>query len=158
MKFFVALPLIFSMAAFVLTMLALFAGYKQDFMEDYSIMVFNTSTLGQNWLQNEASGRGSSSTTSSTASTTPTPTDSSGFNPGGFFSSIEASATAAVESLESAAADALNDIGNDIAGKLSQELGIEQFYSLHIMDLCEGDYSPNATAGGAWRNVTNCTR
>lgn len=157
MKFLVALPLVFSMAAFVLTMLALFAGYKQDFMEDYSIMVFNTSTLGQNWLQNEASGRGSS-TTSSTASTTPTPTDKSGFSPGGFLSSIEASATAAVGSLESSAADALNQIGNDITGKLSKELGIEQFYSLHIMDLCEGDYAPNATASNQWRNVSSCTK
>ncbi|KAH8804946.1 actin cortical patch SUR7/pH-response regulator pali [Xylogone sp. PMI_703] len=46
---------------------------------------------------------------------------------------------------------------DDLADKLSKELGIEQWYSLHLMDLCEGTYAPNATANRAKKNVTSCT-
>ena len=50
----------------------------------------------------------------------------------------------------------INDIANDIADHLSAELGIHQFYSLHALSICEGSFSPNATADGATRNVTKC--
>lgn len=53
--------------------------------------------------------------------------------------------------------DELSDISNDIADQLAQELGISQWYSLHIMNACEGDFAPNATSPGAWYNTTNCT-
>jgi hypothetical protein len=54
-------------------------------------------------------------------------------------------------------ADELNDIGSNIADKLAGELGISQWYSLHMMDSCEGNYQPNATAPNPGYNVTNCT-
>ena len=44
-----------------------------------------------------------------------------------------------------------------MADKLAAELGIHQWYSLHLMDLCEGSYSPNATEKGAKKNVTKCS-
>jgi len=53
--------------------------------------------------------------------------------------------------------DEINGIGNDIADKLAAELGISQWYSLHLMDACEGSFTPNATTPGAGYNVTNCT-
>lgn len=159
MKFTAGIPLIFSMVSFVLTMLCLFAGSKKGFMEDYHVIVFNTSTLGQNFVKSLADGDSSSSAT--TASATATSTSSSGGilggGIGGIISTIEASATAVVGSIESEAASILNDIGNDIADKLSDELGIDQFYAIHVMDLCQGDYNPNATASNPSYNVTNCT-
>jgi len=45
----------------------------------------------------------------------------------------------------------------DVADKLAAELGVHQWYSLHLMDLCEGQYKPNATAKGASKNVTKCS-
>lgn len=78
----------------------------------------------------------------------PTTTSSGGI--GSFFSSI-------VATVASEITDGLNDIGNDVADKLSKELGISQFYSLHLTDACEGNFSPNATTPGAGYNVTNCT-
>lgn len=159
MKFTAGIPLIFSMVSFVLTMLCLFAGSKKGFMEDYHIMVFNTSTLGQNFVESLANGDSSSSAT--TASATATSTSSSGGilggGIGGIISTIEASATAVVGSMKSEAASILNDVGNDVADKLANELGIDQFYSIHVMDLCQGDFSPNATVNNPSYNITNCT-
>lgn len=79
----------------------------------------------------------------------PTSTSSSG-GIGGFFSSV-------VATIASEIGDEINGIGNQVADKLSKELGISQFYSLHLMDACEGNFAPNATAPGAGYNVTNCT-
>lgn len=152
MKYTVGIPLIFSIVAFALALVALLAGKDPGMMEDYYIVVFNTSTLGQDYLQNRGSGSSSSATTTATPTAT---SDSGGI--GGFFSGLAASATAAVGSVESQASSIFNDIGNDVADKLSHELGIEQFYSLHVTDTCQGNYAPNATASGASYNVTNCT-
>jgi len=51
----------------------------------------------------------------------------------------------------------INDIIGDIADKLAKELGIKQWYSFHLMNLCEGDYKPSATARGASENFTSTT-
>lgn len=85
--------------------------------------------------------------TPTSGGTEPSTTDSGGL--GGFFSSV-------VATVESTITDELNDIANDFADKVSAELGISQWYSLHIMDVCEGSYSPNATTPGAGYNTTNC--
>ncbi|KAI5248193.1 integral membrane protein-like protein [Aureobasidium subglaciale] len=42
------IPVLFGLAAFVLTMLCIFAGSKRDFMQDYSIITLNTSRIGTN--------------------------------------------------------------------------------------------------------------
>lgn len=163
MKFLATIPAALSAISFVLTMLALFAGHKKGFMEDYHIMAFNTSTLGHDFLSNIAGSSSSSSSSSTTTSAAAAATTSSkgglGDLPDPFsvVSSLKATATAALGSLESSAASILGDVGDDVADKLADELGIEQFYTLHIMDLCQGDYEPNATASGAWMNVTECT-
>lgn len=44
-----------------------------------------------------------------------------------------------------------------MADKLAQELGIKQWYSLHLMDMCEGTYSPNATFKKAHYNISSCS-
>lgn len=161
MKLLVGIPLLLSAVSFVLSMLALLAGHKKGFMEDYHVMMFNTSTLGQNFIENMASGSSSSSATATPTITSAASTSTGflgGFNPGGKLSSIEASATALVGSVESEAASILNDIGNDIADKLSSELGIDQFYSVHVMDLCQGEFEPNATNPHATMNITECSK
>ena len=43
------------------------------------------------------------------------------------------------------------------ADDMAAVLGISQFYSLHIMNVCQGTFAPNATAAGAWYNVSDCT-
>jgi hypothetical protein len=86
----------------------------------------------------------------------PTPT-SGGSEPTTTDSSWEGWFTSAIATLASEIGDELNDIEDDIADKLSAELGISQWYSIHVMTACEGNFSPNATAPGAGYNTTNCS-
>jgi hypothetical protein len=85
--------------------------------------------------------------TSTTSGSSPTST-SSGI--GSFFSNLAHNVTDEIEG-------ELDDIIGDVADKLAKELGIKQWYSLHLMDFCEGTYAPNATEKGADLNVTECS-
>lgn len=53
--------------------------------------------------------------------------------------------------------ETVNDVTGNIADKLADTLGISEWYSIHVMEACEGEYKPNATYPGAGLNVTNCT-
>ncbi|EOO01190.1 putative sur7 protein [Phaeoacremonium minimum UCRPA7] len=110
-------------------------------MEDYHIIMFNTSELGHNLVPTPTSGNSGPTSTSG------------GGGIGGFWTSLVSEATAAVGAIESE----LASIENDIADELAKALGIKEFYSLHIMDACEGYFKPNATTPHAGYNVTNCT-
>lgn len=132
-----------AIVAFILGMLCLFAGHKPGFMEEYHIVTLNTSTLGHNLLP-----------TTTTSGSTPTST-SSGI--GSFFSNLAHNVTSIAENVTNTIEGDLGGIINDVADKLAKELGIKQWYSLHLMDLCEGTYTPNATEKGADLNVSTCS-
>ncbi|OLN97595.1 SUR7 family protein pun1-like protein 1 [Colletotrichum chlorophyti] len=133
MHFTVIVPLALSIVAFVLSFLALFAGHKEGFMEDYDVIRLNMSTLGYNMIP------------TSTEEADPSSTDDS------FLDRL-------VDGVRDRVSDAINDIGNDIADRLADELGISEWYSLHLMDVCQGDFAPNATDPDASLNVTSCTQ
>ncbi|TVY84805.1 hypothetical protein LSUE1_G000825, partial [Lachnellula suecica] len=132
------IPMACAIVGFVLSMLCLFAGHKKGFMEEYHIITLNTSTLGHNLLDTS-----SATTTSSGAAATAT-------SIGSFLTGIEHNITDTIEG-------DINGIINNVADKLAKELGIEQWYSLHLMDSCEGTYAPNATEKGADLNITTCS-
>jgi len=50
----------------------------------------------------------------------------------------------------------INNITNEIAGDVAEELGIAEWYSLHIMTLCQGMFEGNDSAHASY-NLTNCT-
>jgi hypothetical protein len=50
----------------------------------------------------------------------------------------------------------LEGISGDIADKLAGKLGIKQWYSMHLMNMCKGTYTPSATASSAQLNVSSC--
>lgn len=50
----------------------------------------------------------------------------------------------------------MNKVGNNIADELADRLGIDEFYSIHALTLCEGDYMPSASAPNPGRNVSEC--
>lgn len=128
-------PLACAIVAFVLSMLCLFAGHKPGFMEEYHIVSVNTSSLGKNLVPTTTTSSGASPTVTSL---------------GSLFSSIAHNVTSTIEG------DFEGIIG-DVANKLAKELGIKQWYSLHLMDLCEGTFTPNATDNHAQLNVTSCS-
>jgi hypothetical protein len=52
----------------------------------------------------------------------------------------------------------INDIANDAADKLADELGISEWYSVHLMDYCEGAFKPDASAPSPGFDVTECSK
>ncbi|KAF6842275.1 SUR7 protein [Colletotrichum musicola] len=130
MHFTAIVPLVLSMGAFILSFLALFAGHKEGFMEDYDVVRLNMSRLGYNLLNTSSD----SSSDSDSWLDRITDVARDGFS------------------------DLINDVGNDVADRLADELGISEWYSLHLMDVCQGDFAPNVTAPNAWLNVTECTQ
>lgn len=142
-----ALPIICSLAATILAFLLVFAGKSPNFMEDAHIIMLNTSSLGKNLVPTATSGGGDK----------PTSTDGSCGGLGGFLGKACGAATSAVGSVATQAAGVLGDVEGDIADKLAAKLGIKEFYSLHVMDACEGDFTPNVTAADAKYNVSSCT-
>ncbi|KAI5922612.1 actin cortical patch SUR7/pH-response regulator pali [Camillea tinctor] len=135
----VIIPLLLSIVGFVLAMLALFAGTgpQQRALEDYHLIAINMSNFGHDLI---ASATSSSSEPTSTSD-------------GSFWDTIESGLSDIGDDIT----DEINDIANDYADRIAEELGISQWYSLHIMTACEGDFAPNATSPGAWYNTTNCT-
>ncbi|KAH7019194.1 actin cortical patch SUR7/pH-response regulator pali [Ilyonectria destructans] len=136
-RFFVFLPLVLSLVAFILTTLCLFAGKDEGFMEDFAIARVNTSMLGHNILD-------SSSDSSS----------DSDDSDGGILDTLKDKWDEAKDEVK----DAINDITGEIADQLADALGISEWYSIHVMDACEGLFKPNATSPGAGLNVTDCTQ
>ncbi|KAI4865118.1 hypothetical protein F4820DRAFT_308555 [Hypoxylon rubiginosum] len=136
----VVIPLILSIAGFILAMIALFAGTgsQQQALEDYHLIAINMSNFGHDLIP-----------TPTSSGSQPTATDGD--------SSIWDQIEDGLDDLGDDITDELNDIANDVADRLSAELGISQWYSLHVMTACEGNFAPNATSPGAWYNTTNCT-
>ena len=54
--------------------------------------------------------------------------------------------------------DKLGDVTADIADGVADKIGIADWYSLHILDACWGQFRPNATAPSPGLNITNCTQ
>ncbi|KAL1302492.1 hypothetical protein AAFC00_002882 [Neodothiora populina] len=122
-------PLVLSIAAFILSMLCLFAGSKQGFMEDYAIVTLNTSQIGRNVFNDSES-------------------TSSG-NP----------VTNWIHNITNSIESELND---DI-GTFARDLGLHDWYSAHILDYCEGYFTPAAvpnatvTKSDIDKNITHCS-
>ena len=112
-------PFLCAVAAFVLTLLCIFAGSKKGYLENADILTLNTSMLGESLLN-----------TSSL--------------PG---------------SLSTIAGDIQGDI-NSAVNDVAKDLNIHDFYSAHILDYCEGYYTPGPVGNATERpskNVTRCS-
>jgi hypothetical protein len=136
-----ALGISVAVASFVLAVLALMAGKKPGFMEDYHIIIFDTSELGKGL----------------TTQSGPSPTERASDGTCGLFGdtlgNLCASATTVAGAVVSSGIDGISNIENGVADKVMETLHIQPWYSLHILSVCEGTFS-NATGTGY--NVTDC--
>lgn len=57
----------------------------------------------------------------------------------------------------SVASGLLGSLGNEIADGLATQLGIGEFYTVHALDFCQGNFEPSPTTPGASHNVTFCS-
>lgn len=136
-----------AIASIVLTFLILFAGSKPNFLEDYAIVTVNTSLVpqmlftlfGLTFSQLNTSRIGSINDTSSSSSSNP------------LINLIHAG--------ESAIEQDISSLVNSVA----KDVGLADFYSMHILDHCQGRFVPgpvpNATLplGKIKHNVTSCS-
>jgi len=51
----------------------------------------------------------------------------------------------------------LNSLISNVTSEIAQALNLSDFYSVHLMDYCQGSYEPNATASNAKMNVSHCS-
>ena len=119
MRFTALFPFFCAVAAFVLSLLCIFAGSKKGFLENADILTLNTSMFGETLLNSSSSSS--------------------------FLSTI--------------AADIKGDV-NGVINDVAKELNIHDFYSAHILDYCEGYYTPTAVANKTEhpaKNVTKCS-
>lgn len=135
----VLIPLVLSIVSLVLASLALFAGHKEGFMEDYAIVRLNMSRIGYDMISSDGGDE---------ASTEEEEDDDSSF-----FDNIQDTWDEAKENV----IDELNDLVGDMTGNVADAIGISEWYSLHVMDGCEGNYSPNSTAEDVSLNITQCS-
>ncbi|CAK7197416.1 hypothetical protein SEUCBS139899_000062 [Sporothrix eucalyptigena] len=174
-----------SIIGFVLAILGLFAGNTPGFMEDFSVIMLNTSALGRNYVPalSQSTKRDMSLTvladeeanvtTTATAKhivvdIKPTTNDDTKNDNQPKYSILDDDDIKAKEESAkklaprkltlSAAEGVLAGLSADSAADdMASVLGISEFYSLHVMNVCEGTFAPNATTDGAWRNVSSCT-
>ncbi|CAH0015604.1 unnamed protein product [Clonostachys rhizophaga] len=132
----VLIPLILSIVGTILSALSLFAGHKQGFMEDYAIARLNVSRIGYDVIKSSSSNNSSNSD-----------------DDGGFLDSLKDK----WNDVKQDVTEKINDVVGDVAGDVAESIGISEWYSIHVMNACEGDYSPNSTVSGASLNITNCT-
>jgi len=121
MRFLALFPLVCALAAFILSLLCIFAGSKVGYLENADIMTLNTSLLGEFTLKN---------------------TSSSGSS---LLSKIEG--------------DLIGDI-DGLISDVAKALDIHDFYSAHLLDYCEGYYTPSPIANATEtpsKNVTSCS-
>ncbi|CAG9937218.1 unnamed protein product [Clonostachys rosea f. rosea IK726] len=130
----VLIPLILSIVGTILSALSLFAGHKQGFMEDYAIARLNVSRIGYDVIKSSSSNNSSN-------------------DDGGFLDSLKDK----WNDVKQDVTEKINDVVGDVAGDVAESIGISEWYSIHVMGACEGDYSPNSTVSSASLNITNCT-
>lgn len=102
----------------------------------------NTSKLGQNIIEFTPTSTSTSSTPAKRADPLdplgllPTPSSISSSDPlgaiGSFFSGLIQNATAGIDG-------GLNDAEAQLVGAVLSELGIKEYYSLHLLQICSGD-------------------
>ncbi|KAI0470149.1 actin cortical patch SUR7/pH-response regulator pali [Xylaria cf. heliscus] len=132
-------PVLISFVTFVLVLIALLAGTgpQKESLEPYHIIAVNLSNFGQDLVPSPTKSDPKPSHTSSSS----------------LLGQIEDGARGLGQDIS----DGINNVTDGIADKVTKELGISQWYSLHVMTACEGMFSPNVSSPGAWYNLTNCT-
>ncbi|CAG9988243.1 unnamed protein product [Clonostachys byssicola] len=129
----IIVPLVLSTIGLILAALSLSAGHKKGFMEEYALARVNVSRIGYDIIK---------------ASDTNKIHDS-----GGFLDIIKD----LWDDTKHAIIDKLNDLIGGTVDELADKLGISNWYSVHVMNGCQGSFQPNGTVKSASLQTTNCS-
>ena len=76
---------------------------------------------------------------------------------GGLFDDIKDDVSDTIDDVKDDITDKINEKGDEAADALADRLGVSEWYSIHVMSACEGNYEPNATESSPSLNITDCT-
>lgn len=138
MRYTAFIPMVFLGIALILSFLCTFAGSNNDMLEYYDILTINTSRIAVDIFN----------TTSDDDDNDKHPHSDNPFT--NFFNDVGDEIHNVTESAQENIEEALNDAIQSFA----KSLGLRDFYSLHVLDHCEGYFHPNGTTS---RNVTHCS-
>ncbi|KAL5601093.1 hypothetical protein BROUX41_005923 [Berkeleyomyces rouxiae] len=116
------LPMVVCMAAFIMSMMCALAGTNKGVLEDMAVIRINTSRLGYFLVPSNSSDSDE---------------DKENSDDGNFLDTITDTASDVADE----AKDKLSEIGSDLVDKLAGELGIAQWYSLHLVSACQGNFT-----------------
>jgi hypothetical protein len=137
MRLFAFIPTLLSAAAVVISFLCLFAGHKPGFMEDFELFTLNMSRVGSSLADSVLSG------------------DSD---------ILPAELTNLLNSLPADVQSTIQTVASSAADSFATRIGLEDFYSAHIMNDCYGTYLPgpvaNETVSQAdiYKDVEGCSQ
>ncbi|KAK4240432.1 protein ECM7 [Achaetomium macrosporum] len=143
-------PLLCSLVAFILVMLAIFAGYSPGILEGYDILLVDTSRLRKQAVDRAVD------LTSTPPRTTETNCDGVGSLLGPLCESMTSAlpiASSAVASPADRSEDKAKDTRQGIADSAMGNAHIRGFYTLHLLTVCEGDFAEDGS-----RQVSMCHR
>lgn len=135
MRFTAFFPLLCSILALILAFLSLFAGSKPNMMERYDLMTLNTSRIGFDFLFKNSS------------STAPS-------NDRSFLGSLIDDGKNEIRNVTNNLEKDIREGLNKALRSIAKDLGLYDYYSLHVQGFCEGMFQPNGTSN---RNVSSCS-
>lgn len=59
--------------------------------------------------------------------------------------------------ITAAITDGIDNYADKLADEAKNSIGISDWYSLHVLDTCQGEYTPNATVSDPQRHTVNCS-
>uniref|UniRef100_A0A0B7KGA8 SUR7 protein n=1 Tax=Bionectria ochroleuca TaxID=29856 RepID=A0A0B7KGA8_BIOOC len=130
----IIIPLVLSAIGLILAALSLSAGHKEGFMEEYALARVNVSRIGYDLIK-------------------ASDTDGKNNDSGGFLDIIKD----LWDDAKHAIIDKLNDLIGGAVDEVADKLGISDWYSVHVMNGCEGSFQPNGTVKSASFQTTNCS-
>ncbi|KXX82098.1 hypothetical protein MMYC01_201526 [Madurella mycetomatis] len=155
-----------SFLAFLSLAIALSSGMSENYLEELSVINFNTSTLGKNLIQ-VPDTRGDAKDGCGRAERA---IDGVSDDAGGFFGDAESflGSGGAMDATEDACNEGTeNDKRagwlpaasvDEAEGSVAEAIGIQEYYSLHIGVLCSGRYDPHFNEAGAKPDIRECTQ
>ncbi|KAM3515786.1 hypothetical protein MY11210_000557 [Beauveria gryllotalpidicola] len=148
-----AVSLVLTLISFILAAITLFAGRDTGTLESYAVLRVNTSMAPRAVIElgiNQLTG-GSSSMRSIEALTSRSNSwlDSLTSGVGDFIGDIE-------KNMTNAFTHGIDSVVGDAAAAAKRQLNISDWYSLHVLGTCQGDYTPNATVSNPRRHTTSC--
>lgn len=147
-------PFVLALVAFILGFLCIFAGNKTDFMQDYAVLTLNISRIGQDLSVSNLFDRRQFLDSLSDLG------DDIKDSASEVTDDVQEAIEGKVGNITDTVKGEVQELANDAAASIASGLGLRDFYTVHIMNYCQGYYTPgpvkNETVDDISKNVTSC--